>query len=227
MLIFSSRFRELDDIIRRGPFEANAFKFPYSDFIDGDTFPGCRKLAEEEEELYGEGYSHYHVSSDYCREAWAFQKDLLRYVKKAKPIYTPLLVMALTVALAKEQGYKIRNSKFDYKSDDDFYITPTVGDIKIPTGYGSNSRTFIILSDFALANPVITSRDDRKGWEYGHSTVIKISRVNGEYILTNNQDSWDEGIKSFPNVNELVDKYSIDELAHLIGIDSDKFNFAF
>jgi hypothetical protein len=227
MLIFSSRFRELDDLIRRGPFEANEFKFPYDDFIDGDMFPGCRKIAEAESKRYGYDASDEHDYNDGCKQSWENRNALVNYIQEAKPVHTPVMVMALMVAIARKNGYEIRTSKYDYDRNDDFYITPTVGGATIPTGYGANSRAFIVLSDFAQADLAPTSEDDRKGWEYGHSTVITISKVNGEYTLAHNQTAYQDIIRSFPDVNKLVEDYSIDELAHLIGIDSGKFNYAF
>lgn len=226
MLIFSSRFRELDDLIRRGPFEANAFEFPYDDFVDADFFPGCSKLAKAEEERYGDDAYSYHYPDDYCDTTWNVRKNLLTYINKAKAVHTPVLVMALMIALAKKQGYKVHTSEFDYKRKDEDYITPTVDNVKIPAAYGSTARMFIVLSDFA-ANSKAISGDSRKGWEYGHSTLLTISRVKGEYVLKNNQEGYASSIKSFPDVDRLVEEYSIDDLAHLIGIDEGKFNFSF
>jgi len=54
-----------------------------------------------------------------------------------------------------------------------------------------------------------------------------VTRVKGEYVLKNNQEGYASSIKSFPDVDRLVEEYSIDDLAHLIGIDEGKFNFSF
>lgn len=76
----------------------------------------------------------------------------------------------------------------------------------IPTAYGSASMTILITPELRIAdaNLLPTSEDERSGWEYGHTCVLRLqyddTMPNGLRATTNQPDV----IQSYPDVEEFI-----------------------
>lgn len=93
----------------------------------------------------------------------------------------------------------------DY-TDQDVVWMPTKSFEYIPTGYGSTSMTILLPPNLQIEETSLdpTSGDNRQGWEYGHTTVLRLKHdntmPNGLYASTNNPYV----VESYPDVEAYI-----------------------
>lgn len=176
-------------------------------------------------------------------EARQRDRDRLEFLAASESVPTPMGAYAIWVELFVRQGGKVRVSQRNYTNtgvvdanrnvffedgvnEENTAIsyenigwsrwTPTKGGSQIPEGFGSGLLHLLVIPE--VSGQEVIPVNDRKGWEWGHTTVMTIVRdassPNGFIAWTNNPDT----IWSFLDVEQMRKSMTLEEMMAQFGL---------
>lgn len=175
-------------------------------------------------------------------EAQMRDDDRLAFLVGSEAVPTPVGAFAIWVELFVRQGGKVRVSQRNYTktatvdaNKNAFFLkgdttnteiaydnigwnrwTPTKGGSQIPEGFGSGLLNLLVIPE--VSGQEIIPVNDRKGWEWGHTTVMTIVRdasaPSGFSAWTNNPDT----IWSFLDVEQMRKSMTLEGMMAQFGL---------
>jgi len=176
--------------------------------VDFETIAGelRRSRAENNEERarrVKEDAAHDLMSQHYTEQRDSFQNA-------CSTVRTPIEAYAIWLITWITQGGHVRYSESDF-SRSNSWLTPTRStDMLIPVGYGAHSMHLLIPSDYVSIPHEPSTDDSREGWEWGHTTVLRLFKEDGEFRATTNNP---RSVRSYPDVEQLILGMKVSELS--------------
>lgn len=148
--------------------------------------------------------------SDYENESRRVKEEIAAFVTASRAVPVPVEIYALWLALWVKQGGTVSYfTECNYAEDNRVLMPTRSTDLLIPTAYGAQSISLLIVDRHVSVSAAPTSGDDRPGWEWGHSTVMRvIEGKEGLEASTNNP----RHVVGYPDVTEVLHRMSSSSL---------------
>lgn len=147
------------------------------------------------------------------REYAMRQKLINRFLESCAAIPCPPEAYAAWLIGWITQGGEVTQASDSNFSSQGWMLPTRSTTHAIPTSYGAQSLHLLIIDSLVDIPNWPTSGDGRPGWEWGHSTVLRITPTRNGLEATTNDTSI---VKSYPDIEELIRSMSPAALAERV-----------